>query len=73
MAELGLLLVTILVIGGFGVIYYVLKYELPSSEPPLPKVFVIDRGAPEPLPPPPPQGVVIIRRVVVARRRPPPY
>jgi hypothetical protein len=69
MTELALLLVIILVLGGFGLIYYLLKYELPRSEAPPPKVLVIDRRAPEPLPPALRQGVVIIR----VRRTLPPY
>ncbi len=71
MAELGLLLVIILVLGGFGLIYYLLKYELPRSEERPPRVVVI-RGVPE-TPPRPPQRVVAIRRIVVFGRRPPPY
>jgi hypothetical protein len=70
MAELGLLLVIILVLGGFGLIYYLLKYELPRSDEP-PRVVVI-RGVPE-TPPRPPQRVVTVRRIVVFGRRPPPY
>src|SRR6516225_7008529 len=73
MPELALLLVIILVLGGFGVIYYVLKYELPRSEELPPKVFVIGRRAPEPPPPPPPQAVGLFRDryVVVVQRKPP--
>jgi hypothetical protein len=70
MAALALLLVIILTIGGFGVIFYVLKYDLPRSDEPPRKVLVIDRRAPDPpAPPTPPQGVVIVRRVIVVRRR----
>jgi hypothetical protein len=68
MAELALLLIIILTIGGFSLIYYLLKNELPRSAEPPPNVAVIDRRARQPLPPPP-QGVVIIRRVVITRRR----
>ena len=68
MAQLALLLVIILTIGGFCLIYYLLRYELPRSAEPLPKVLVIDRKVPDsPSIPTPPQGVVIVRRVVVVR------
>ena len=68
MAQLALLLVVILTIGGFGLIYYLLRYELPRSAEPRPKVLVIDRKVPDSPPlPTPPQGVLIIRRVVVIR------
>ena len=70
MAELALVMVIILTIGGFSLIYYLLRYEFPrSAESPPPKVLVFNRGTPEPTPPPPYQGVVIIRRVVVIPRR----
>jgi hypothetical protein len=70
MAELALVLVIILTIGGFSLIYYLLKYEFPRSAEPPPKVLVIDRGVPDPSPLPPFRGVVITRRVVVIPRRP---
>jgi hypothetical protein len=68
MAQLALLLVIILTLGGFGLIYYLLRYELPRSAEPPPKVLVIDRKVPaSPSLPTPPHGVVIVRRVVVVR------
>ena len=68
MAQLALLLVIILTLGGFGLIYYLLRYELPRSAELPPKVVVIDRKIPDSVPlHTPPHGVVIVRRVVVVR------